>query len=485
MAANKDLEQQYGRAMEEHGFLPDPENRRYGSMGLCWRHTSQQGGGFFWTYGQQDLYTIKIHDFFFHEDQLLEFHWPESLSVTWYESISGEEFSPCRRLVPGCVKSFIGGREPYRALIHRQIPIVSIGVEITPAYYRDYLRRQFPQEYQNLLESFQTLDQTEHFPEMVQLLKQVRDYRGEGLPARLFYDGKVAEAVALVAERHLKRKNRRSVSAEDMVRLADVAAFITAHCADELPLERLSRIGCMSISKLKDAFHVRYGCTITQYIQGQRTEQAGRLLRETDLPVSQGFGMSAAGAIAAGLCIAETVGKTRSDAFMAAHSAEVMGGGGLGDVSAIVAGSDIPVRTVPGIPPFGRVENADFRIPKLTLAVIGDEMRTESVLGDQESMKRIRDAAMTAMDVFIADPTYECLFSVSNRFSSESGLESPAVRRGIQRLNDIGRNAGMCMLGNSLFTDADEKEVWSVLGRGHVRTFRCSSSRKEIIARRA
>ena len=184
MAAYKDLEQQYGRAMEEHGFLPDPENRRYGSMGLCWRHTSQQGGGFFWTYGQQNLYTIKIHDFFFHEDQLLEFHWPESLSVTWYESISGEEFSPCRRLVPGCVKSFIGGREPYRALIHRQIPIVSIGVEITPAYYRDYLRRQFPEEYQSLLESFQTLDQTEHFPEMVQLLKQVRDYRGEGLPAR-------------------------------------------------------------------------------------------------------------------------------------------------------------------------------------------------------------------------------------------------------------------------------------------------------------
>ena len=287
MAANKDLEQQYGQAMEEHGFLPAPENRRYGSMGLCWRHTSQQGGGFFWTYGQQNLYTIKIHDFFFHEDQLLEFHWPESLSVTWYESISGEEFSPCRRLVPGCVKSFIGGREPYRALIHRHIPIVSIGVEITPAYYRDYLRRQFPEEYQSLLESFQTLDQTEHFPEMVQLLKQVRDYRGEGLPARLFYDGKVAEAVALVVERHLKRKNRRSVSGEDAVRLADVAAFITAHCADELPLERLGRIGCMSISKLKDAFHVRYGCTITQYIQGQRTEQAGRLLRETDLPVSQ------------------------------------------------------------------------------------------------------------------------------------------------------------------------------------------------------
>lgn len=83
-------------------------------MGLCWRQAGPGGSGYFWTYGQQDLYMLKIHDFYFHEDQLLEFCWPESLSVTWYESISGEEFSPCRRLVSGCVKSFIGGREPYR-----------------------------------------------------------------------------------------------------------------------------------------------------------------------------------------------------------------------------------------------------------------------------------------------------------------------------------------------------------------------------------
>lgn len=140
------LDEQYAGAMAEHGFVPEPDNRRYGSMGLCWRQAGPGGSGYFWTYGQQDLYMLKIHDFYFHEDQLLEFCWPESLSVTWYESISGEEFSPCRRLVSGCVKSFIGGREPYRALIHRRVPIVSIGIEITPAYYQDYLRRQFSEE---------------------------------------------------------------------------------------------------------------------------------------------------------------------------------------------------------------------------------------------------------------------------------------------------------------------------------------------------
>lgn len=204
-----------------------------------------------------------------------------------------------------------------------------------------------------------------------------------------------------------------------------------------------------------------------------------------DLPVSQGFGMSAAGAVSAGLCVAELAGLSRSDAFMAAHAAEVMGGGGLGDVAAIVAGSDIPVRTVPGIPPFGKVVNAGFRMEKLTLGVIGGELKTESVLGDPVALKRVRDAAIGCMDMFLQDPSQDMLFEASNRFSSESGLESPAIERAIRRLRDSGYRAGMCMLGNSIFTDAPESELRSMLGRGHVRTFRCQSSRKEILTRRA
>lgn len=204
-----------------------------------------------------------------------------------------------------------------------------------------------------------------------------------------------------------------------------------------------------------------------------------------DLPVSQGFGMSAAGAIATGVCVAEIAGVPRTEAFKAAHVAEVNGGGGLGDVAAIVAGNDVPVRTVPGIPPFGRVENADFRIDRLTLAVIGGEMRTDGVIWDPAVLRRIRDAAISAMDAFFADPTYEGLYRASNDFSRDSDLESPAIRRGIERLRDRGFNAGMCMLGNSLFTDAPEDVVRSLFGRGHVRTYRCASSRREVIARRA
>ena len=153
-------------------------------------------------------------------------------------------------------------------------------------------------------------------------------------------------------------------------------------------------------------------------------------------------------------------------------------------MAAIVAGRDVPVRTVAGMPPFGRVESADIKMDHLTLAVLGGELRTDSVLGNQSALRAIREVASKAMDAFMADPSYDNLFAVSNAFSSESGLESPVVRRGIERLMSRGYHAGMCMLGNSIFTDAPEKDVRALFGRGHVRTYRCSSSRKEIVIRR-
>ena len=93
----------YAPALREFGFVPEPDNHRYGPNGLCWRQAGEGGDGYYWIYGQKDLFTIKIHDFSFREDSFLEFDIPACLSVTYYESISGEELSPYRRLTAGCV----------------------------------------------------------------------------------------------------------------------------------------------------------------------------------------------------------------------------------------------------------------------------------------------------------------------------------------------------------------------------------------------
>ena len=69
--------------------------------GFCplWRSYRGEGetSGSFHILAPSDRWQIAIHDFTLLHDTVMEFELPEYLSVAWYESISGEEFTPYRR----------------------------------------------------------------------------------------------------------------------------------------------------------------------------------------------------------------------------------------------------------------------------------------------------------------------------------------------------------------------------------------------------
>ena len=271
-------------------FHPCDTPAQYNAAGSCWRIDPGVGSGYYWIYARQGLYYIKIHDFSFHEDAVLSFDWPEALSITMYDSISGEELSPYRRLTAGCVKTFVGGTgESYKLLIHGRIPIRSVGIEITPAYCREYLQKQYPDSFYQLLPLFQHIDQTVDFPEMEQLLRQTAAWRGDGMAAALFYESKVMEAIRLIAE--YRRANAdappRSLADEDRAKLEALRAYMDDHYAYDIPQAQLTRIACMGATKLKVSFRQMYGCTITEYIQHRRMAQAEQLLARTDLSIGQ------------------------------------------------------------------------------------------------------------------------------------------------------------------------------------------------------
>ena len=136
----------YVSMLKGHGFTPDPDDHQYGALGLCWKISQEIGEGSYWTYGQKDLYDIKIHNFSFHKDSLLEFSLPECLSITRYDSISGEELSPYRRLSAGCIKTYIGGDETDQGLIHQNNPPPPPRNQIMPAYLQDDPQKQKPEE---------------------------------------------------------------------------------------------------------------------------------------------------------------------------------------------------------------------------------------------------------------------------------------------------------------------------------------------------
>lgn len=218
----------YQPLLNKHNFIQVENAEQFNSAGMCWKLSPEIGEGYYWIYAQKDLYDIKIHDFFFHEDSFMEFELPACLSITQYESISGEELNPYRRLSAGCIKTFVGGYEPYKALIHKKIPIRSIGIEIMPAYYEDYLKKQYPSDYANPLSAFKRIDQVTDFPEMAKLLHEVKTYRGDGIAASLFYEAKIAEAVSLVLEAQHKNKKGKGkrLSDQDIAALEIVTDFV-------------------------------------------------------------------------------------------------------------------------------------------------------------------------------------------------------------------------------------------------------------------
>ena len=167
-----------------------------------------------------------------------------------------------------------------------------------------------------------------------------------------------------------------------------------------------------------------------------------------ELPVGQGFGMSAAGALATALAVGALWGRPRAHAIQVAHLADLFGGGGLGGLAAILGGG-LEVRTRAGVPPFGHVVHRTFR-PALLVGVVGRPIPSPSVLRDPAALRRITRAAR-GWEELGRHPSPDGLFRLSERFTDLAGLASPAVTRTVTALRERGAAACQAMFGQSFF----------------------------------
>lgn len=169
---------------------------------------------------------------------------------------------------------------------------------------------------------------------------------------------------------------------------------------------------------------------------------------QVQLPVSQGFGMSAAGALSTALALAKALRLPKSDAIVAAHKADVMLRGGLGDVVAAVQGG-IEVRREPGLPPWGYVERI-LGEAELVLCILEGPLETRDVLANPEARGRIQKAGKKAMAAFVAQPTLHNLFRTGKQFSIEAGLATMPILKALRAVELEGGMALQSMLGHSV-----------------------------------
>ena len=180
-----------------------------------------------------------------------------------------------------------------------------------------------------------------------------------------------------------------------------------------------------------------------------------RVALESELPLSGGFGLSGASALATAYALDAEFGLGLDERTlgMAAHVAEVTNLTGLGDVCGQFHGGCL-AKLVPGDP------LAAVPLPVAEQAVFYryfSPIVTSEIIGDPQHAARINAAAGAALAEIakLAGEGVEAFgeyISVAKRFSVESGLlRHPDVQRTITEVEAAGGAASMIMLGNAVF----------------------------------
>ena len=177
---------------------------------------------------------------------------------------------------------------------------------------------------------------------------------------------------------------------------------------------------------------------------------------DSQLPLSGGFGLSGASALATALALDTLLDARlpREELGMIAHVAEVCNLTGLGDVCGQFHGG-CNIKTTPGAPltatPLPILEQPiwyRYFSPILTCEIIGDPER-------QKTINRAAHNVLILMTELAQAQvnTFEPYIRAARQFAEASGLlTDPRVRDTITRIQRAGGEASMIMLGNAVFS---------------------------------
>jgi pantoate kinase len=202
--------------------------------------------------------------------------------------------------------------------------------------------------------------------------------------------------------------------------------------------------------------------TVAERLLGPRR---GRLTVELrhQLPIGQGFGMSAAGALATALAVGDLLEAEPRRSIEVAHLADLFGGGGLGGVSAILGGG-LEVRRTPGVPPRGTVRHYRFP-PRIWIGVTGRPIPSPGLLRDPAFLERVSRAAEGGLRALGRSPSPRSFLLASGRFTDRLGLAPPSLRRLLDDLHGEGIGACQAMFGRSFFATTPTEPLRSRLVR--------------------
>jgi pantoate kinase len=177
----------------------------------------------------------------------------------------------------------------------------------------------------------------------------------------------------------------------------------------------------------------------------ERLSVTVRIETECHLPISAGFGLSAASLVASALAVNTlcNLGLSREECCELAHETEIMHHTGLGDVAGCQEGGR-DFRKGPGIQaPITRY----FDIHEPLFALHFGPLPSADVLSSPDALRLVSGAYPSGVP-----DTPRRFFEMSRNFSKNSGLLTPEVSEVLSHCEREGVPASMTMLGNGVFS---------------------------------
>ncbi|MFB2839033.1 helix-turn-helix domain-containing protein [Floridanema evergladense] len=127
-------------------------------------------------------------------------------------------------------------------------------------------------------------------PELERLLWEIMRCPFQGLPKRLFLEGKALEVLGIVVQMEqamLERSSEPSLSLGTRERVYYARELVLQHLHEPLSLEELARRSQLNESTLKRGFKQEFGMTVFDYLLDYRMEQAREMLERGAMQVSE------------------------------------------------------------------------------------------------------------------------------------------------------------------------------------------------------
>jgi len=175
------------------------------------------------------------------------------------------------------------------------------------------------------------------------------------------------------------------------------------------------------------------------------------------VPISAGYGTSAAGTAASCLALADAaqLPVTFNELGQITHVAEVVNRTGLGTASAVFVGG-FDLVTEPGPPGTGVVDRLPFPNGYSIICACLGPVSTRETLSLTDIATRVNPPAQRAMRAIRERPELKNFLQSANRFSLEAGFQTPEIKRLIDTMISSGAvGAAQNMIGKAVHAVAE------------------------------